>query len=83
MKTELTLGQCDSRNSALHKIYSWKPASAKSFTIKKIRRYNYSVVTYKRNYFSVEVEYHSNKRGTYQLGNFSWRENCMLGKRFA
>lgn len=73
----------DSRSYCLHKIHYWASKKDKSFNISKIIRYNYSVVTAKRNYFTVEVEYFTRKKeGKYQLGYFSWVNHCMNKNRF-
>lgn len=81
-----TLGQCGSRADAIFKIFAWKNG-AKSFTIKEIVRYNYSVVSFRKNYFSVVVEYFSTiKEGKYKIPNYPknsldlWRD-CFINKK--
>lgn len=63
----LRLGQAFSRADCIFKTKAWAK-NAKSFTIERILRYNYSVTTKHKNYFNFLVTYYSRKtEGKYQL----------------
>lgn len=61
----LRLGQCSSKSDALFKARAWAKKRHKSFSVLKIERYNYSVVTHRKNYFTITVEYFTSKKGKY------------------
>ena len=74
----LHLGCTSTRSDALHKIHAWAKKKDKSFTILSIKRH----VSYRKEY-TVRVEYFSaNKEGKYRLGNWSWNDYCLEGKRY-
>lgn len=56
-----------SRIEAIFKIKAWS-GKAKSFTLTKIRRENYSVTTHRKNQIVFDVQYFSTKKeGKYQI----------------
>ncbi len=76
-------GQNGSRADALHKIYSWAPKWARSYTIERVLRYEYGAFKIRRAYFSVDVEYYSRRGvGTYGIGEWDWKRYCLAGHRF-
>jgi hypothetical protein len=80
---QLRLGQNAFRSDALHKIYSWAPANARSYTIEKIERYEYGSFKIRRRYFIVTVTYYSRaEEGSYRIGDWSWKCYCLHHERF-
>lgn len=84
---ELRLGQNGCRADALHKIHSWAPSRARSYTIDSIERYEYGVFRDKprRCYFKVHVRYFSGMdEGAYRLDRrgWSWLKHCCQRIRF-
>lgn len=81
--SSLKLGQSASRSDALHKIHSWAPAKARSYTITKIERYEYGAFKIRRRYFTVTVEYYSRVgEGSYRIGDWSRKRYCLGRERF-
>jgi hypothetical protein len=80
---QLRLGQSAFRSDALHKIYSWAPSKARSYTIERIERYEYGVFKIRRRYFTVTVTYYSRAdEGSYRFGDWSWKRYCLGHERF-
>lgn len=79
----IRLGQSAFRSDALHKIHSWAPAKARSYTITKIERYEYGAFKIRRRFFTVTVEYYSRTdEGSYRIGEWSWSRYCLGHERY-
>lgn len=74
----------DTRAGFLHKVDAWKPKNTKSFSLENKKRYNYSVVTRRDNYFMFDVVYYSTKsEGKYQFTEkWSWKDFVLNKKRY-